>query len=301
MRRVMLRLVRRTCNENLQSKIWSGTMSDYEQSVNDHYSQTDFSSKILKALLDAGKDVDSLTQEDLSSFDQFHSGGLGATKELASLAGLFEGMQVLDIGSGIGGPARMLASEYGCQVTGIDLTEEFCLAAEMLTARLGLTDKVRFQCGNALDLPFDDEAFDLVWMQNSSMNIPDKDRLYSEVRRVLRPKGRLATQDVLSGLIAPLHYPVMWADNPSVNSMITAIELQHLLTSLGFKEVAWHDVTELTIKVQRDRMAAMEAEQPAPLGLGVIVSADLSTKGTNALRNNEEGRTVVVTSVFERG
>ena len=158
----------------LEAKFWGAAMPNYPRSINDQYGQPDLSSRILKALQDAGKDINSLTREDLSSFDEFHGGGLAATKELASLAGPLEGLQVLDVGSGIGGPARTLASEYGCEVTGIDLTEEFCLAAEMLTARLGLDDKVRFRCGNALDLPFDDATFDLVWMQNSSMNIPEK-------------------------------------------------------------------------------------------------------------------------------
>ena len=275
-------------------------MPDYQQSINDHYGQSDLSSRILKALQDAGKDINSLTREDLSSFDQFHSGGLAATKELAALAGPLEGLQVLDVGSGIGGPARTLASEYGCDVTGIDITEEFCLAAEMLTARLGLDDKVRFRCGSALDLPFDDKSFDLVWMQNSSMNIPDKEKLYSEVRRVLRPNGRLATQDVLSGAVAPLHYPVHWAENPSLSSMITAHEFQGILSGLGFKQVVWNDVTELSVKVQRERLAAASAAEPTTVGQAVMVSSGLSTKISNSLRNCEEGRMVVITSVFER-
>ena len=109
-------------------------MPDYQQSINDQYGQSDLCSIVLKTLKDAGKDVDTLTVEDLTPFDQNHSGGLAGTKDLASIAGIHEGMQILDVGSGVGGPARFLASEYGCDVTGIDLTEEFCLAAEMLTA-----------------------------------------------------------------------------------------------------------------------------------------------------------------------
>ena len=140
---------------------------DYQQSIDDHYGQYDLCNKILEALKTAGKDIDALTKEDLHSFDQFHSGGLTGTKELASLAGISAGMKVLDVGSGIGGPARILGGDYGCDVTGIDLTQEFCLAAEMLTARVGLDEKVRFHCGSALDMPFEDGSFDLVWMQNS--------------------------------------------------------------------------------------------------------------------------------------
>lgn len=275
-------------------------MPDYKQSINDQYGQPDLSSRILKVLEDAGKDINALTRDDLSSFDQFHSGGLAATRDLASLAGLNEGMKVLDIGSGIGGPARTLASEYGCDVTGIDITEEYCLAAEMLTARLGLDSKVRFQCGSALELPFEDGAFDLVWMQNSSMNIPDKEVLYNEVRRVLRPNGRLATQDVLSGRVTPLHYPVPWAEHPSLSNMVSVPDFQGLLSRLGFKEVVWKDVTALGVKVQRERLAAASTAAPDPLGQWIVVKTDLSKSMTNMLRNAEEDRTVIVTSVFDR-
>jgi ubiquinone/menaquinone biosynthesis C-methylase UbiE len=275
-------------------------MPSYEQSISDQYGQPELSARILTALQDAGKDIDSLTTNDLSSFDQYHGGGLAGTRELASLVGLREGMRVLDVGSGVGGPARTLATEYGCDVTGIDLTEEYCLAAEMLTARLGLEARVRFHCGSALDMPFGDGAFDVVWMQNSSMNIPNKEKLYSEVRRVLRSGGSLATQDVLSGAVEPLHYPVPWAADPSLSSMIGAEDFRNLLKRLGFIESAWSDGTELAIKMARERVAAASAESPSPIGQGLIASQDIRETMSNALRNNEEERTLVVMSAFER-
>ena len=274
-------------------------MSDYQESVEAHYGQPNLSTVILDALQNAGKDINALTREDLHSFDQFHSGGLLGTKELASLAGITEGMKVLDVGSGIGGPARLLGGDYGCDVTGIDLTQEFCLAAEMLTAGVGLDEKVRFHCGSALDMPFEDGSFDLVWMQNSSMNIPEKEKLYSEVRRVLRPGGKLATQDVLSGPVTPLHYPVPWAGDESLSFMISAPDFQELLGSLGFKELAWNDVTALGVKLRAEQEAAASTKGPAAFGRGIVISKDQATKAANTQRNYIEGRTVVVTSVFQ--
>lgn len=275
-------------------------MPSYEQSISDQYGQSKLSAKILTALQEAGKNIDSLTTNDLSSFDQFHGGGLAGTRELASLAELQDGMRVLDVGSGVGGPARTLATEYGCDVTGIDLTEEFCLAADMLTARLGLEARVRFHCGSALDMPFDDGAFDVVWMQQSSMNIPDKEKLYTEVRRVLRSGGTLATQDVLSGAVEPLHYPTPWAADPSISFMIGEEDFKKLLERLGFMELAWSDGTELAIKMAQERVAAASTESPSPIGQGLISSQDVRETMANALRNYEEERTLNVISVFER-
>lgn len=278
-------------------------MTDYSQMINNHYGQPDLSSKILKALQDSGKDINSLKREDLSSFDEFHNGGLAATMELASLAGLREGMRVLDVGCGVGGPARTLAAEFGCIVIGIDLTEEYCRAAEMLTARLGMTDKVTFRCGNALDLPFEDESFDVVWMQNASMNIADKATLYSEIRRVLRTGGCFATQDVMSGPVTPLIFPMPWADDPSINFLNDPDGFRQLLEGIGLKEVAWNDTTEKGIETQHQRLAAAAraaASGKATLGIGVLMDSDYSRKMANILPNYVQGRTIVVTSVFER-
>src|SRR5215208_4964097 len=129
---------------------------------------------ILDALAAQGKDLDALTVDDLAPLDQFHGGGKGATQRLARLAELAPGTRVLDVGGGVGGPARTLAARFGCQVTLVDPTESYVLAGQMLTERMGLADRLTHRIGSALDLPFDDGSFDLVWTQNSGMNIADK-------------------------------------------------------------------------------------------------------------------------------
>jgi sarcosine/dimethylglycine N-methyltransferase len=140
-------------------------MSGYAHAISHLYGQAELSAKILTALHKAGKGLDALTRDDLASFDELHDGGRETTRELARLAGLREGIHVLDVGSGLGGPARTLAVEYGCRVTGLDLTEAFCEAATMLTARVGLQERVAFRHGSALDLPFEEATFDAVWTQ----------------------------------------------------------------------------------------------------------------------------------------
>lgn len=275
-------------------------MPEYDEIVKKHWSQTDLGDRILTALQNAGKDIDALTMEDISLIDQFHGGGLAATRELAQLASPREGMHVLDVGSGIGGPARTLAAEYGCYVTGLDLTEEFCVVAEMLTARLGLSDKVTFNRGSALDIPFEDETFDAVWMQNVSMNIEDKPKLYNEIRRVLRKGGLMAIQDAMAGPVSPIHFPVMWADDPSISFLISPEELRQMLRELGFKELAWNDVTQLAIDTNRRRMNAPGADDTPTTGVNLLVSRNFQMKTANGVRNYEEGRCVAITAVFER-
>lgn len=138
-------------------------MATWDRPIANHYgATTDVSARILASLVAAGRDLDRLTCGDLASFGEFHAGGLASTRELARLAAMGPGSQVLDVGCGIGGPARMLAAEFGCQVTGIDLTESFCHAARMLTAKLGMSDRVQCCRGTALQLPFASASFDTV-------------------------------------------------------------------------------------------------------------------------------------------
>jgi SAM-dependent methyltransferase len=155
-------------------------MSDYDKILNAHYGGRDLAASILAGLRAAGKDVERLSPDDLAAVDQFHLRGKEATLELAHLAGLTSGLQVLDVGGGLGGPARTLAAEFDCGITVLDLTEDYCRVGELLTSRTGLSTRVRFQTGNALKMPFPPERFDLVWTQHSSMNIADKEELYAE-------------------------------------------------------------------------------------------------------------------------
>lgn len=274
-------------------------MSDYAETINKHYGQSVLGTKILTALREAGKDIKALTREDLSSFDEYHGGGLGATRELAKMAELREGLQVLDVGCGIGGPARTLATEFGCRVTGLDLTEEFCRTAVVLTDLLHLSDLVTFRQGNALDMPFDDETFDVVWTQGVLMNIEDKKRLFERMYRVLLPGGRLALQTELSGTGEELHYPNYWAEDASFSFFIPPDECRHLLLESGFKELVWRDISDEMIKGSSQRRSKRAR---APIGFSVMAKSEDQERiwAENGRRNLQEGRMVVARAVFER-
>jgi SAM-dependent methyltransferase len=268
-----------------------GDMSGAE-TIEAYWSRAGLEGAIVDALVAMGKDLDALTVDDLAPLDQFHGGGKGATLRLARLAGLEPGTRVLDVGGGLGGPARTLAVELGCRVTVVDLTETYVRAAEMLTARLGLGSRVTHRVGDALALPFDDAAFDVVWTQNSGMNIEDKAALYAGFHRVLRPGGRLAFQEPMAGPVDPPIYPMMWAREPGASFLRRPPEMLALVEAAGFTARAWDDVTAET--------AGSRGGAAQPSIQRIVMGDALEAISRAGDRNREEGRLVMVQAVFDR-
>jgi SAM-dependent methyltransferase len=269
---------------------------------NQHYAPGNIEGTVFAALTALNQKGDTLGIEALAPLDQFHTGGLQSTRNLAKLAAITASDRVLDVGGGIGGPARLLAQEFRCHVTVIDLTEAYCRIGKQMTAQVKLTDRVRFQQGNALDLPFEDGSVDVVWTQHSTMNIPDKKHLYSEFRRVLRPGGRLALNEVTAGSDEPLHLPTMWAHSESMNFLMSSDALRSTITEAGFQERVWNDATAWSITWFQERLRAPQNQVAAPhsLGLQLLLGADLGTMMRNLVLNLQEGRVRVVEGVFER-
>ena len=277
-------------------------MKEYARSINNHYGRVSLGEDILAAYERASKGPEDLTRDDISLFDEFHIRGRDATRELAQLAELKQGMRVLDIGCGIGGPARTLAAEFGCKITGLDLVEEYCCTAEMLTERVGLSDKVTFRHGNAMDTPFDNDSFDVIWLQHAIMNIEDKPRLFNEACRLLCSGGRLALYEVCAGSVSPPYYPVPWASDSTINFLATPEGLREILGQVGFRELVWRDVSLLSLEWFRGMKRAI-ASRPKDsvqrLGLNLLMGKTSAEKAKNVTRNLEEDRIRVVQGVLK--
>ena len=233
--------------------------------VEDHYSRFDL-------------------EADLTKSDQLHTLGPQSTAQLIELAAIQPGERVLDVGCGIGGPARQLA-DAGAVVSGIDLTPALCDAARTLNERAGLDIDIR--CGSALDMPFEDGAFDVVWTQHVTMNIEDKATLYAEMRRVVRDGGRMAFFDVIAGPVEPLHFPVPWAEEPSISFLVDEAAMDALVRGAGFEPREWHD---------RSAEALAAAARGAVPNL---VLPDWETKLANHLRNLTEDRMRLLQAVCD--
>lgn len=258
--------------------------------IQTHYGRSDLAEVILAALQAAGADLQRLSPEELAPIDEFHIRGRAATLELARAARLRSTDRVLDVGSGIGGTSRCLAQEFGCRVTGIDLTDEYCRLASLLTAKVGLAGLVDYHQGDATNLPFEDQQFDVVWTEHVAMNIPDKRRFYSEMHRVLKPGGTLAIYDVLAGACEPVLFPVPWARTADTSFLVSPEQLRHLLQEAGFTVADWKDTTpearewfiSLADRIRREGFPA--------LGFHLLMGPDFREMAQNQGRNLAEGR-----------
>ncbi len=277
-------------------------MSELSQRITAHYQAGIGDQAALLAKISAAVDAmpRPLTAQSFAGFDQFHIGGLAATAELAKRAGIGHGSRVLDAGSGLGGPARFLAENCGCHVTGVDLTPAYVAIASLLAERRGLSDALHFQTGSITSLPFADSHFDLVWTQHVVMNIHDRDALYRELRRVLKPCGRLAFYDPIAADGAPEPYfPVPWASSPDASRLLTRAETEACLTRASLRVVSLDDVTEIGlgwVAAQQQQRAA--AAQPS-LALGLVLGARGPELVGNFVRNLKEGRVRLVIGIAD--
>lgn len=272
-----------------------------EQQVARHYGRSGIEQAFLDALRAAGKDPDRLSPADLSGSDEFHLGGPAATAALAADLGLGPDAHLLDIGCGVGGPARHLAVAPGCRVTGIDLTAEFVEAGEALTRRCGLAGRVSLHHGSALAMPFPDSGFDAATLLHVGMNIADKAALFAEVKRVLRPGARFGVYDVMRLAEGDLPWPMPWAAAPEASFVETPETYRRLLRQAGFVVEAEHDRGALALRLAREARERAAAQGPSPLGPHLLMGPTARERVGNVMAAVERGLIAPVAMVARAG
>lgn len=262
-------------------------MSDYVAAIQTHWTRKGTLERIEAVLTELGHDPENLTPEILATVDHLHTGGLKTTRDQAGRINLGPNVRVLDIGCGTGGPARYLAATYGCHADGIDLTPEMVETGRVLTERCGLSDKINLQVGDALDLPFPDQTFDVVWCQNVAMNIARKAEFLAGVSRVLKPGGLFTSTEFSTGPGGEVIYPVMWAYDDAMNFLETEEEMraQFKAARLGIRE--WTDYTGEVISWFRQLAAPSNK-----LTNQLVFGDDAPQRAAKVARNLEEERLI---------
>jgi ubiquinone/menaquinone biosynthesis C-methylase UbiE len=260
-----------------------------EAKVAGHYGKAGLEEAILRAAAMAGKDPAKLTGADLSAVDEFHVGGIEATRELAVRMALRPGMRVLDVGCGIGGPAPHFAGEQRCQVSGIDLTEEFVNVAKSLTRIVGLESSAEYRQGNALALPYEAGTFDRAYTIHVLMNVADKAGVFREVRRVLKPEGLFVMFDILRTGDGALQYPVPWALTEETSFVGTLEEYRSALEAAGFRVEQERDRREFSVEFMERAIARVAQGGPPALGVHLLMGekAPLMLKNVLAMMKQD--------------
>ena len=265
--------------------------------IHNYYSPNDLYNKIIDGLNKLGKDLSKVSLDDLQPVDEFHIRGDTATKELIKLAEFTPDMHILDVGCGIGGSTRRLSHETGCRVTGIDLSNEYIDTAERLTQLLNMQDQVTFHACSALELPFEDDAFDGIWSLQMNMNIEDKLAWLRETYRVLKPGGRSVLYEVCGNKNTPLYFPVPWAQDSSMSFLVQPELFSNVIKDAGFEIKIWNDKTDLAQKAFANAKEP-EGEPNLPvLGVYLLVGNDIQTKAYNLHRNLDEERVSLIETV----
>ena len=261
--------------------------------ISSYYTSGDLLARLEARLREDGFDPARPTLEALAPYDHFHGRGVEATEEMANRLRIAGTDHVLDVGSGLGGPARYFARRFGCRVSGIDLTAEFCDVAQILTSRLGLSERVSVERGDALAMPFADAAFRGAYSMNVSMNIADKRGLYREIHRVLEPGAWLCLSEVVQGPGGEQEYPAPWARTASASFLATCDETRANLAASGFTIESERDTTEAALAYGARARALVEAGGKPPHRAVSLILGPLAEEAVaNTSRALRERRTV---------
>ncbi len=262
-----------------------------ENAIANHWGSGDVYALILAALAKAGKSTDAVTVEDLAPLDHFHARGFPATLDLADRLPVKPENHILDIGCGLGGPARYFAKRFRCKVSGIDITPAFVEAAKKLTALVGMQDAVTIQQGDGQHLPYPDDVFDGAYTQHVTMNVADRARFFGEAHRVLKPGAFFALTEHGLGPTGNPYYPLPWSMDGKGSYLMSPSQTHLALERAGFENVLIEETGQKYLAAYKRTMELAAQGALPPLGIHILMGETAPQKTRNAARNIEEGRT----------
>jgi ubiquinone/menaquinone biosynthesis C-methylase UbiE len=267
--------------------------------VENHYTKSKLFEEIVEKLRGQGINITNLTRSDISAVDELHVGGAEASRALVS--GLkIHNSAVIDVGCGLGGPSRMLADEFNCRVTGIDITPEFIRTARQLSDLVGLHERTEYLVGDALDLPFENGYFDIAWTEHVQMNIENKSRFYGEISRVLRDGGLFIYYDIFRKGDGELKYPLPWANDPSISFLTTTESVHEILTGLGLKKLQTTDFTSRGIDFFNEVFENIRQNGMPVLGLNLILGEQTGLKMNNLMDALQENVLELQSGIYSK-
>jgi len=272
-------------------------MTEFDSNIEQHYYKPGLYHEILEKLKEKGVDTSKVTTKDLKTVDEFHIRGAAVSRELASSINIDQA-KVLDVGCGIGGPCRMLTNEYNCLVTGIDISQEYIDTAKLLTQLVGSKYPIEFLRADATQLPFGNESFDVVWTQHVQMNIEDKNAFYSEIARVLSPKGYFLYYDIYRNGEGALRFPLPWAEKNNISFLFEVKEIENLLKPLGLTKIHTQDQTSEGIQFFKNLLENIQKNGLPILGLHVLMGGNFLEKINNLLEALQSGKLMLQSGVY---
>lgn len=274
-------------------------MNILSSEIEQHYHQPELYNQIIRKLTIKGFDINNLSQKDIAGVDEFHVRGEEISRELAKIAKL-NNSKLLDIGCGIGGPCRLLAGEFNCITTGVDLSKEYIKTATALSKLVGLNNCTNFIQGNATNLPFEDNKFDVVWTQHLLVNISNRDKLYSEIDRVLNKNGTFIYYDVFKKGNINVKYPMPWAEESKISFIEPTSEMASTLSTLGFKKIHTTDQTEIGIQFFEKLLHRISKYGIPKLGLSILMGESFINKITNFLSALKEENIILESGIYKK-